>query len=226
MYTKIRITGKITVKTGMHIGGSSAYAAIGAVDSPIIKDVRTNLPMLPGSSFKGKMRSLLAREYNTDAAEKPDDDDSRLTRLFGSARKNAVKRSRILVSDMIMENADELRKQGIESITEVKFENSINRLTAVANPRQIERAVRDTVFPMDLIYEVENGKEDEVTEDMETIAEGLRLLQYDYIGGNGSRGYGRISVSDVKAETVIGQLDAETFEACSRILEGASVEAE
>jgi CRISPR/Cas system CSM-associated protein Csm3 (group 7 of RAMP superfamily) len=70
----------------MHIGGSSAFAAIGAVDSPIIKDVRTNLPMIPGSSFKGKMRALLAKEYNEDIAKKPDDDAECLLRLFGCAK--------------------------------------------------------------------------------------------------------------------------------------------
>ena len=39
MYGKIRISGNILVKTGMHIGGSGAFAAIGAVDSPIIRAV-------------------------------------------------------------------------------------------------------------------------------------------------------------------------------------------
>lgn len=31
MYAKIKIFGDLYVKTGMHIGGSSAFAAIGAV---------------------------------------------------------------------------------------------------------------------------------------------------------------------------------------------------
>ena len=53
MYAKIRISGDLIVKTGMHIGGSGAFAAIGAVDSPVVKDIRTNLPMVPGSSLKG-----------------------------------------------------------------------------------------------------------------------------------------------------------------------------
>ena len=33
MYSKIKISGVIEVVTGMHIGGSSAFSAIGAVDS-------------------------------------------------------------------------------------------------------------------------------------------------------------------------------------------------
>lgn len=64
MYAKIKISGDIVVKTGMHIGGSSAFAAIGAVDSPVVRDVKSNLPMIPGSSLKGKMRSLLAKGPN------------------------------------------------------------------------------------------------------------------------------------------------------------------
>ena len=63
MITKVKITGKIEVVTGMHIGGSSAFSAIGAVDAPVIKDVRSGLPMIPGSSLKGKMRALLAKKY-------------------------------------------------------------------------------------------------------------------------------------------------------------------
>lgn len=52
MYSKIQITGVLETKTGMHIGGSSAFSAIGAVDSPVIKDVRNGKPMVPGSSLK------------------------------------------------------------------------------------------------------------------------------------------------------------------------------
>ena len=134
MYAKVRISGDIEVKTGMHIGGSSAFSAIGAVDSPVILDVRSNLPMIPGSSLKGKMRSLLAKEFN-EAIVEPNDDHERLTRLFGSAKKDNIKRSRVLFSDMVLDNEQELRDAGLQSMTEVKFENSINRATAIANPR-------------------------------------------------------------------------------------------
>lgn len=158
MYAKIKITGDLLVKTGMHIGGSTAFAAIGAVDSPVIKDVKTNLPMIPGSSLKGKMRSLLAKEFNTKVVE-PNDDHERISRLFGSAKKTNIRKSRVLFSDMVLANEEELRRLGLQSMTEVKFENSISRATAVANPRQIERAVRGSVFELELIYEME--KEDE-----------------------------------------------------------------
>lgn len=215
MYAKIQITGDIEVKTGMHIGGNSAFAAIGAVDSSVIKDTRTNLPMIPGSSLKGKMRSLLAKEFNTQVVN-PDDDHERLTRLFGTAKKDHVKRSRVLISDMIMANAQELRDLGLQSMTEVKFENTINRATAVANPRQIERVVRGAVFELDIIYEVENIEE--LLEDIQTLGEGMKLLQYDYLGGNGSRGYGKIAFENLHAETVVGHLEYALIEQCNQIL--------
>lgn len=217
MYAKIKISGDILVKTGMHIGGSSAFAAIGAVDSPVIKDVRTNLPMIPGSSLKGKMRSLLAKEFN-EAVVEPNHDDPRIIRLFGSA-KGKVKRSRLLFSDMVLANEGELRNAGLQSMTEVKFENSISRLTAVANPRQIERTVRGSIFELDLIYEVEEA--DELLEDMEMLAEGMKLLQYDYLGGSGSRGYGKVAFQNLEAELVVGKLDERQIEECNEILAGA-----
>lgn len=64
MYTKLEITGTLEVLTGMHIGGSSAFAAIGAVDSPVIRDALSDRPMIPGSSLRGKLRTLLALQHN------------------------------------------------------------------------------------------------------------------------------------------------------------------
>lgn len=221
MYAKIQITGKIELKTGMHIGGSAAFAAIGAVDAPIVRDVRSNLPMIPGSSFKGKLRALLAKEYNEDyVAAKPDNDAECLLRIFGSAKENAVKKSRVLIADMIMSNGEDLRKQGLQSMTEVKFENSINRATAVANPRQIERAVRGSEFDIDIIYEAE--KNEEIVEDMEIIAEGFRLLQYDYLGGSGSRGYGKVCFHELCADVVVGEIEDNIMKQCNELLSRAA----
>ena len=222
MYAKIQITGTIEVKTGMHIGGSSAYAAIGAVDSTVIKDVRTGLPMIPGSSLKGKMRTLLARQYNETMAAKPDEDAACLRRLFGCAKADKdgkVKRSRVLFSDMFLANESELRSLGLQTLTEVKFENTINRATAVANPRQIERAIRGSIFGLDLMYEVEN--EDEILADFKILAEGFRLLQYDYLGGNGSRGYGKILFHDMISDVVVGDVDDQIMDACNDVLRDA-----
>lgn len=219
MFAKIEISGTIEIVTGLHIGGSSAFSAIGAVDSPVIMDTRTNQPMIPGSSLKGKMRALLAKQYNTAIAKTADDDAKCLTNLFGSAKSK--KESRVLFTDMFLDNLDELKRAGLTGATEVKFENSISRMTAVANPRQIERVVRGAQFPMQLIYEYTDKTDEEtLLQDFRILKEGFKLLEYDYLGGSGSRGYGRIKFLDLDAEPVIGDVDDELMEKCRTILEG------
>ena len=69
-FAKIKFSAQIRLETGLHIGGSDAFAAIGAIDSPVIKDPITNLPIIPGSSLKRKMRTLPAKVYNEKVAEK------------------------------------------------------------------------------------------------------------------------------------------------------------
>ena len=220
MFAKIEISGYIETVTGLHIGGSSAFSAIGAVDSPVITDIRTGQPMIPGSSLKGKMRTLLAKRYNTVFANTPDDDAECLTELFGSSQKNHVKTSRILFSDMFLKNMEELRHAGLTGATEVKFENSISRTTAVANPRQIERVVRGAVFPMQLLYEVTDGlTEEKILQDFQILKEGFQLLEYDYLGGNGSRGYGRIHIKDLNVDVVVGDVEDTILDKCQEILD-------
>lgn len=220
MYAKIQITGEIEVLTGMHIGGSGAFAAIGAVDSPVITDSRTRLPMLPGSSLKGKLRTLLAKAYNQ-APVKPDDDSDNILRLFGSAKKDNVKPSRIIFSDMILSNEQELKDQEVKNMTEVKFENTISRQTAVANPRQIERVIRGAKFDLNLIYEA--TEESEIEDDIKLLAEGMKLLQYDYIGGHGSRGYGKIAFRDICADVVVGDIEDSIMENINEVLSNVEV---
>ncbi len=201
--------------TGLHIGGSSDFSAIGAIDSPVIRDAFTTLPMIPGSSLKGKIRSLLVKKYNETGipAERPDGDAPEIKRLFGSMGE----KSRLIFSDMIMSNMDELRKYGIESPTESKHENAINRLSGVANPRQIERVIRGSKFPCDIIYNVQN--EDEMEADIALLAEGLRFLQYDYLGGHGSRGYGKVVFRDLTLKVLVGDVSEEKLQACRKHLE-------
>ncbi len=211
MYTKIEIKGEIKIETGMHIGGSAMFSAIGAIDSPIIRDVWSDLPIIPGSSLKGKIRALLARKYNTKLSNYHEDDAEEILRLFGNskAEKQKNKRSRLIFSDCILSNMESFREIGINGATEVKVENSISRLSAVANPRQIERVIRGSVFPFTIIYDAEN--EDEICEDIKLLSEGMKLLQYDYLGGHGSRGYGKVSFHNVSLNTVIGSVDETTM---------------
>jgi len=203
LYGKLILTGKIQVKTGMHIGGSSEFSAIGAVDSIVIKDTVTKLPIIPGSSLKGKMRYLLARVYSeTPQLKKIEEEADEIKRLFGTSGSDKnMYSSRLQFSDMMMNEESRDRIVNMEPdlyVTEIKFENTINRLTAVANPRQIERVPAGAEFEFKLVYNIE--KLEEVEEDLENINTAMTLLQEDYIGGHGTRGYGRIKFTDLNYE--------------------------
>ena len=208
MFSKIQITGKIEVVTGMHIGCSDAFAAIGAIDSPVIIDPLSRKPIIPGSSLKGKIRALLAKAYNPTVVNHKDDSE-KISRLFGSSANNKLMTSRLIFSDMILDNYDELHSKGLDSITEVKFENTISRTTSVANPRQIERVIRGSKFKLNIIYDVLEDYQDQALDDIKILVEGMKLLQYDYLGGGGTRGNGKIKFSNVTADTVIGELPQE-----------------
>ena len=210
-FAKIKFSAQIRLETGLHIGGSDAFAAIGAIDSPVIKDPITNIPIIPGSSLKGKMRTLLAKVYNEKVAEKPSDDSDILSRLFGNSNDERFKMGRLIFRDAFLSNADELDSLGVRSYTEVKFENTIDRITAEAKPRQIERAIRNSTFDFELIYEITDENENQVEEDFKVIRDGLKLLELDYLGGSGSRGYGKVAFENLKATTVFGNHDVKTL---------------
>lgn len=200
MYGKLLITMILRVETGLHIGASDVYAAIGSVNNPIIRDPSTGLPIVPGSSIKGKMRSLLANAQRKKPTEPVDfkfeTDD--MKRVFGSASgKDANPQpARLQFADAFLINGEALDRRG--GVTEVKFENTIKRLTQVADPRQLERIVKGAEFMVKLTYNVENI--DEVQEDLKLIYDGLRMLSADYLGGSGSRGSGRISFRQIEIE--------------------------
>ncbi|HEX2937430.1 MAG TPA: type III-A CRISPR-associated RAMP protein Csm3 [Ruminiclostridium sp.] len=204
MYGKLKITATITVVTGLHIGGSNVYSAIGAVDSPVIRDVKSHLPIIPGSSLKGKLRTLMVRNLKgVPCLEPHDGDPSEITRLFGNAKKGEPHHTRLQFRDCFIENTDEFKNIGF---TEIKFENTIKRVTAEAMPRQIERVIPGVKFKMKIIYDIIT-EDEEVKADFKNLAEGFKLLQADYLGGHGTRGYGSIALSDFRVEVMENHID-------------------
>mgnify|MGYP002537158524 FL=1 len=218
MYSKIIINGELEIVTGLHIGTGGEFSAIGAVDSPVIRDKISNLPMIPGSTLKGKMRSLMARRFNTAKAKTPDNDAPEIVALFGGMKKQ----SRLIFSDMYLTNYDEIKKSGLNDPTEIKYENTINRLTSIANPRQIERVIRQSKFGVEIIYTADDDAD--IESDIKLLAEGMKLLQYDYIGGHGSRGYGKVKFNDLNAQIVIGDENEALEDNINDILKGVSNE--
>jgi len=167
---KVCLSGKIKTETGLHIGGSKTALDIGGIDLNVIKTAE-GVPFIPGSSLKGKLRSILAREYGSVAIsrhngvaadEKTDDEIEIIRELFGSAGdKVSGCPSRIIVRDATLDIEffnDPEKNEGIFSelemdYTESKWENTIERKTGTAkHPRPVERVPAGAEFDFEIIY--------------------------------------------------------------------------
>ena len=207
---KIILNGTIHCVTGLHIGGSDAELAIGGIDSSVIRDPLTQQPYIPGSSLKGKLRSLLEKvldkTFNHPGGanvfrHECSDLGCPVCRLFGSSAGKQTEEEGNLPARVLFRDArltpDSLSKLGkVEGgllYTECKMENSLDRITCAANPRQIERVPSGAEFAFQVVYTVEAL--DTLSEDLGHILETFLLLQDDALGGGGSRGNGRVAVT-------------------------------
>lgn len=215
-----KITGKIELLTGLHIGSGNTEMHIGGTDNPIIKNPESQQPYIPGSSIKGKMRSLLEWELGvvgmTDGKPLAFEHLSGLNgaqatggkeilRLFGGAPKPDIKEdllreigpTRLAFWDCSL-NADWVEKMEKKNLmlTEVKMENSIDRIRGTAeNPRNTERVPAGAVFDFNISVRLHD---DEKISD--TLLRGLKLLELTGLGGSGSRGYGKVKITLDNAE--------------------------
>ncbi|KAF2955971.1 type III-A CRISPR-associated RAMP protein Csm3 [Marinitoga sp. 38H-ov] len=201
---KIIIKGEIELKSGLHIGGADFGISIGGIDSPVIRNPLTNEPYIPGSSLKGKMRSLLEKVLdvnfvtfgncrNAVKRHECNDENCKVCRLFGSSKDNISIPSKIIVRDahLTKESKELLEKLDTDlPYTEWKTENSLDRITAAATPRQIERVPAGTKFEFEIVYNVEDINHKK--EDLENIFKLLELVEEDYLGKGGSRGNGKV----------------------------------
>ena len=212
---KVFIQGEIILLTGMHVGGSSLGLAIGGADKVVVRNPVDNLPYIPGSSLKGKMRSLLEKSLGLVEIKKEKEDwtgklcdnpDEDVVQLFGFPADEAKTRSdyaptRLTVRDCPLLNESELAAAENTDMycTEIKTEVSIDRLTSKANPRQFERVPAGARFRLDLVLDLYNvdgepGDENARADRFVTlIKQALSLVEDDYIGGQGTRGYGQVA---------------------------------
>lgn len=223
---KVHIQAEIECKTGLHIGGTTKGIEIGGLDNPVIKDPLTEQPYIPGSSLRGKLRSLLewshglialhpkhqgyaayaCPELELDRAQAKDpqrwDSAYLIGRLFGASSDDTTIRrqagpSRLLVRDAFPTKdtqADWAAHLGENIYTEVKTENALDRLTAEANPRPMERVPAGSRFGCEMFLDIY------LPEDAPLVAEllaGMLLLEHSALGGSGSRGSGQIVFRDV-----------------------------
>lgn len=212
---KIIQKGKITLLSGLHIGDSKESADIGGVDSPVVRRKDNNEPYIPGSSLKGKLRSLLEVANGENANSKFQNSTSDIGKLFGTAGDNG-RPSRIIVRDAYLqkESAARLRDSSYTDMpyTEIKFENVINRIDGKAeHPRQQERVPAGAEFNTEFVINIiaENAVEANELKDkyLNLLKKGIQLLEKDYLGGSGSRGYGQVKIELEKEEVI----DIESF---------------
>lgn len=203
LYGKVILTATLTLRSGLHIGTAGDFSAIGAVDNIVVRDPISHRPIIPGSSLKGKMRYLLTMAEYFEVDIKTTEMKERyqeILRLFGGS-KPVIMRSRLQFFDAHLqeESAKHLLSLDLDlPYTEIKFENSIDYATSIANPRQQERVPAGAKFDFTLCYNVENLEE--LDKDLCNITRILSYLEDDYLGGHGSRGYGRVSFSDIKTQ--------------------------
>lgn len=209
LQAKIFVEGNITLKTGLHIGGNSIGMAIGGADSVVVRNPLDNAPYIPGSSLRGKMRSLLERvrgdeKSNTEQGGFDWDGEkalagklptSLLGKFFGTSAEAGGSPTRLIVRDcaLTQESVDMLNNAPNTDMpmTEVKTEVVIDRITSAAMPRQIERVPAGANFQFCFVIDVLDG--DDVQAWLNLLAEGMRLVEADALGGSGSRGYGQVS---------------------------------
>jgi CRISPR-associated protein Csm3 len=211
-----KISGQIVVKTGLHIGAGNDKVEIGGMDNPVIRNPLTREPYIPGSSLKGKMRSLL--EWKLGKVQQNRGNpcscgraDCPVCRVFGSANNSRggdageqKGPTRLIVRDAFLSGEDREKMTNGKAIVEEKYENSLNRITARANPRPIERVVPGVKFDFEIAYRIidtgDGGEKDKANFDA-YVLDALKLLKDDYLGGGGTRGNGRIDFINVQDET-------------------------
>ena len=193
---KIKMQTSITLMTGLHIGGSSDNVEIGGIDNPVIKlATRGNEPYIPGSSLKGKMRCLLEQAAGAPKVGM----NKEVNNLFGITESKTLKTdnqpSKLIVRDAILSPESKEALLACDNLdmpyTENKWENVIDRTQGVAeHPRQSERVPAGAVFNAEFVLNIwDDDNEEEL---MGLFEKGIRLLENDYLGGSGSRGYGQI----------------------------------
>lgn len=185
---------KIELLSGLHIGGYDSQFDIGGADSTVIKNPLTNRPFIPGSSLKGKIKSLLC--YSNKYGDTDFNIGNNAVRnIFEPVDNNgSVAISRAIFRDLQMtdESAEMISSfLGRGVYTEIKAENKINIVKGTSDsPRFIERVPTGAIFDGEIILQIfEEDNEDEMKK---AIEDGFELLEMNYLGGSGTRGYGRV----------------------------------
>lgn len=208
----------LVLETGLHIGAGDTEIRIGGVDNGVLKHPLTAQPYIPGSSIKGKIRSLLEwrsgavqeeplgkKEFrNTENNPEQHKAVEQILKLFGISGDTSddefqkkIGHTRVSFWDCFLnkEYVADLESRKLP-MTEVKSENRINRIAGTAeHPRQTERVPAGAKFDFKLTLKEFEGDGEDL---LKTLKEGLKLLEWDSLGGSGSRGYGKVKFVNLR----------------------------
>jgi CRISPR-associated protein Csm3 len=222
---KLILSGDLHCETGLHIGAGKGSLEIGGADNPVVKDA-FGLPYIPGSSLRGRIRSLLenalglttpaelvylskrkGQEVRIHQSDRPDDEicllfgrnPGRMDRVAGEALDTrAATPARLAIYDAPLDAA---------SITPQMRENLDDEITEVKSENAIDRITSQANprtlerVPAGARFHVRMVLDVLCEEDKALAArlvEGLRPLEDDALGGGGSRGSGRVRFSNLK----------------------------
>ncbi|MFQ6043557.1 MAG: type III-A CRISPR-associated RAMP protein Csm3 [Candidatus Poribacteria bacterium] len=213
---RVFITGEIQALTGLHIGAGGEGVSIGGLDNIVVRDTLTQVPYIPGSSLKGKMRSLSEKLANLPQNQRIGRDVSIHTceseqeyrtcyvcQIYGlPGERNFSGPTRLIVRDVLLDvqQFPENAKTDFP-YTETKWEAAIDRITSAAVPRQMERVPAGAIFKefefVYNLYQQEDEDKDADVERLPRVFEAMQLVEDDYIGGLGSRGSGKVQFKQI-----------------------------
>ena len=212
------ISGTIRLLTGLHIGASKDTIEIGGLDQPIVKHPITGEPYIPGSSIKGKMRSLVELTFFPEKVSdgKPcscGEKDCPVCVIFGtsgSEKSEELGPTRLMVRDAFLTEEWKGKFESGDLPMEEKYENTIDRLKGTAeHPRPLERVPAGVEFNFNLSFKVFEGDDEDKL--LDYVKKGLRLIELDALGGQSSRGSGQIQFVEMNIDSEPFNLPEEIF---------------
>jgi len=210
------VKAKLVCETGLQIGGNKETAEIGGIDQPVIRDPQ-GYPYIPGSSLKGKMRTLIEWQkglVSDDGTVHQCNSESEalkcpVCKVFGASSDEGFKigPTRMTVRDAHPSDKTIEMWKNLDTdllYTEWKKENNINRLTSRANPRDFERVPKGSKFNVEFVfslYDIPHDNNDDYNY-LNVLFEAMDFIEDSYLGGSGTRGYGKVKFEDVSVNFV------------------------
>lgn len=221
----IKLQADLVCETGLHIGNQEGGNPPRGVNAPILHNPVFQIkdsfsPYISATSLKGKLRNIAEILFNCnlnnifkfdEELRRHECSDLKAAKncpvcfLFGSSSGSGdidagtpVEKSQNFAGRLLFKNAY-LKESNGEKTAELKTENFIKRLKQEANPRTIERVPKNYIFDLEIIYMVYEGENSPtlIDEKIAILIACLRYLEDNYIGGNGSRGYGKIAFKNI-----------------------------